>query len=100
MENEHRQTSRDTNPGLIERDLVGSQIASRNQTNQPRRQSNPNLQNNNGQSATANSLTQQAKPAPAKLMPKSKAEIICKYCSLIGGRSARHAHRTIYRSHV
>jgi hypothetical protein len=75
MENEHRQTSRDTNPGLIERDLVGSQIASRNQTNQPRRQSNPNLQNNNGQSATANSLTQQAKPAPAKLMPKSKAEI-------------------------
>lgn len=73
MENEHRQTSRDTNPGLIERDLVGSQIASRNQTNQPRRQSNPNLQNNNGQSATANSLTQQAKPAPAKLMPKSES---------------------------
>jgi len=72
MENEHRQTSRDTNPGLIERDLVGSQIASRNLTNPPRRQSNPNLQSNSGQSATANSLAQQAKPTPSKIIPKSK----------------------------
>ncbi|CAG5098114.1 Oidioi.mRNA.OKI2018_I69.XSR.g15382.t1.cds [Oikopleura dioica] len=74
MENEHRQTSRDSNPGLIERDLVGSQISNRTQTAQPRRQSNPTLQNNShGQSATANNIATQPKPVQSNGIPKSES---------------------------
>ena len=77
MENEHRQTSRDSNPGLIERDLVGSQISNRTQTAQPRRQSNPTLQNNShGQSATANNIATQPKPVQSNGIPKSKSVTI------------------------